>query len=501
MRLLTGSEMEEAERWAARRQGLSAETLMERAGEAVADRAAEIAPAGPIAIIAGKGNNGGDGRVAANLLTQRGVPVRLVDLADASVQADVDAALAAALEGAALAVDAVFGFSLHGPPRAPYDRAIRAMERAAAAGMAVLAVDVPSGVEAHSGHTHGVAVRATETLTMTAPKLGLMLEPGRSHAGQVTVADLGIDPKALKGAGGAYSPEPAELARLLPQRPRDSHKKQCGRVLVVAGSQGMTGAACLTAAAALRSGAGMVHVAVPASLTGVVEAKLTETITVPLPETFSRSIDETALDIILDMLPDVDVLALGPGLSLDASTVALVHALVPEAGVPLVLDADGLNAMIGFADDMAARKHPTVITPHPGELARLAGATTADVQHDRPGFARGAARDWRAVTVLKGAPTLTTAGAEIAVNPTGNPGMATAGSGDVLTGLVAGLVAQGMSPLDAAVLSAWIQGRAGDVASERLTEYCLVAGDILECVPVAFGELVAERAGTRTRGA
>lgn len=494
-RLLTGTEMEELERWAVRRQGATIEALMERAGQAVADRAAELAPNGPIAIVVGKGNNGGDGRVAARLLGERGIPVRLVEV-DESAAGDLDAALALALDGAELVVDAVFGFSLHGPPRAPADQAIQAIGAARAAGARVLAVDMPSGVEAHSGHVHGAAVAVDETLTFSSMKLGQALEPGRTYAGRVRVVEIGIDPDRIARAGEAFSLEPGDIRALMPMRPVDCHKKQCGRVLVVAGSQGMSGAACLTAEAALRAGAGTVFLAVPASLVGVVETKLTETVTVPLPETFARSIDRIAAETVLEILPDFDVVAVGPGLSIDGGTLGFVRDLVAAAQLPLVLDADGLNALIGDMDVVARRRHATVITPHPGELARLSGSATEEVQHDRPGFARQAALEWKCVAVLKGAATLTSDGSRLAVNPTGNPGMATMGAGDVLTGLIAGLMSQKLEPFDAAAVGAWLHGAAGDAAAEELTQYCVVAGDIIRYLPRVLAGIVHDEGGS-----
>lgn len=490
MWLLTGEQMAEVERWATRRQKLSVQTLIQRAAAAVARRAEELAPSGPVVVVSGKGKNGSDGRVAAGLLADKGIEVRLIDLADEAAGGDSDARLAEALKGAALVVDAIFGFSLHGAPRAPADRAIAAIRAAADGGVPVLSVDVPSGVEAHSGHVHGQAVLATETLTFTTPKLGLAIEPGRSYAGRVAVADIGLDPERVAREGTVYTPERADLAAMLVPRPADLHKKQAGRVLVVAGSQGMSGAACLVAEAALRSGAGTVEVAVPASLVGVLETKLTETITIPLPETFARSVDLTALDLVLDLLPGFDVLALGPGLSLDDATVAFVRALVPAAPLPLVLDADGLNAVVGVADLIAARQDPTIITPHPGELARLMAATTAEIQHDRLGFAHRAAQELGAIVVLKGAASLTTDGALTAVNTTGNPGMATMGAGDVLTGLVAGFAAQRLDPMDAAVLATWVHGAAGDEAARLLSQYCVVASDIVAALPHVMLDLV-----------
>lgn len=492
--------MQELERYAMRRQDLTVDSLMERAASAVARTVLGRSPVGPVAIVAGKGNNGGDGRVAARILSERGTEVRLVDLGDPerpdeSDDDEPDGRLSRALDGAAVVVDALFGFSLHGAPRPPADRAIRAMNAARERGAWVLAVDVPSGVESHSGHVHGDAVRADETLTFTAMKLGLALEPGRSHAGRVHVEPIGIDPARLAKSGKAFELEAGDVAAMLPHRAVDCHKKSCGRVFVIGGSQGMTGAACLAARAALRSGAGTVQVGVPASLVPVVEAKVTETVTVPLSETFARSIDSMAAEAVLELLDDFDVMALGPGLSLHDSTVRFVHEVVRASSLPLVVDADGLNALVGHTDLLVQRRGPTVVTPHPGELARLAGAATPEVQRDRPGFVRAAAREWGVVAVLKGAPTLIADGPPVAVNPTGNPGMATMGTGDVLTGLIAGLVAQGMSPLAAAQAGTWIHGAAGDRAADELTQYCLVAGDVLARVPAVFSRLVRDEGG------
>lgn len=498
-RLLTGSEVEELERYATRQQGLTVDTLMHRAACAVVERALEVAPDGPIAIVAGTGNNGGDGRVAYRMLAERGVPARLADLAEIAGRGDLDELLDQATGGSAVVIDAVFGFSLHGAPRPPADAAIRAINAAGRRGAYVLAVDVPSGVESHSGHVHGDAVRARETLTFTVDKLGLAIEPGRSYAGAVRVIDIGIDPERVAMSGEAFEPDAADVGALLPERPVDCHKKSCGRVLVIGGSQGMSGAVCLAAEAALRAGAGTVQVAVPASLVPVVETKLTETVTVPLSETFARSIDSMAADAALEMLADFDVVALGPGLSLHDSTVGFVHEIVRAARLPLVVDADGLNALVGSTDLLAGRSEPTVITPHPGEMARLRAVTSEEVQHDRPGFVRAAAREWGVVAVLKGAPTLASDGAAMAVNTTGNPGMATMGMGDVLTGLLAGLMAQGAEPFRAAQAAAWIHGAAGDRAAAVLTEYCLVAGDVLARVPEVFADLVRQGGGSNGR--
>ncbi len=261
---------------------------------------------------------------------------------------------------------------------------------------------------------------------------------------------------------------------------------------MIGGSVGMTGAAALTAQASLKAGAGIVSLGVPQSLNLILEQKLTEIMTVPLPETFSQSIDVEAYGQIKELVDSFDVLAVGPGLSLDESTVSLVRLLVTGIEKPMVLDADGLNAMVGETKFFRERRSPLIITPHPGELARLFKISPEDIQHDRLSYARRAAKEWNLIVVLKGARSIVASiDRPVAINTTGNPGMASAGTGDVLTGIIGGLLAQGLSPFQATVLGVYLHGRAGDLAAEELTELCLIAGDIIGYLPQAIKELLA----------
>lgn len=282
-----------------------------------------------------------------------------------------------------------------------------------------------------------------------------------------------------------------ELARsLVPPRPKDSHKGTYGYLLVVAGSAGLTGAACLTCEAALRAGVGMVTLGIPRSLNIAMETRLTETMTRPLPETSSLSLGLHAFDEIAEMVAGMHAIALGPGLSANPETQRLVRKIVGEIDLPMVIDADGLNALAGHLDLLSSRAEPTIISPHPGEMSRLTGLPIPDIEKRREKIAADSAKEWGAEIILKGAPSLvaTTEG-ELLVNTTGNPGMSTAGSGDVLTGVLAALVCQGVEARDAAILGTYLHGLAGDVAAEQFTPQGMVAGDMVACLPEAWRRL------------
>ncbi len=511
MRVLTGGEMEEVERRAVGATGVSLSELMERAGAAVARTAMRIAKQGPIVIVSGKGNNGGDGIVAARLLAEAGAQVRLLLLArpdelsaESSVALarleEVDTApeptfllsagdlskLEESLSEAALVIDCLFGFNLRGAIRGLGADAVRAIN---AATKPVLSVDVPSGVEADSGRVSGDAVRATRTLTFSAPKVGLVIPPGAELAGTVDVANVGIPSDLIESTGAIELTDAACVASLLPGRRLDVHKKSVGRVLVVAGSVGMTGAACLAAQGALRAGAGTVSVAVPRSLNEIFEQKLTEIMTIPMPETMSRSLLAEAAEPILELCATFDAVVIGPGLSLDDSTVELARSLVARVPLPIVVDADALNALVNGTEILKARTADAVITPHSGELARLLQTTSQEIQANRLAYAKRSAREWGVVTVLKGAATVVSDGRTLTVNPTGNPGLATAGTGDVLAGMIGSLIAQGVTPSDAAIAGAYLHGLAGDLAARKLTERCVIATDVISFLPKAFGRV------------
>lgn len=513
MKIVTAEQMQELDRRAVEGAGIPALTLMENAGRGVAEAAArmtEARPDRPIVIICGRGNNGGDGFVAARHLAQMGrkpqvflaaeqghvsgdAGANLRRLEEAGLAAaEVDSAepVARACCRAGLVVDALLGTGLSGDVRGLSAELIDAINEC---GAPVLAVDLPSGLDADSGRRLGAAVRADETITMGLPKLGLFLHPGADYSGRVTVADIGL-PADLVGdsPGVAELVDPEWVRLLLPRRARTAHKGDFGRVLAIAGSVGMSGAACLCAEAALRVGAGLVTVGCPASINDILEAKLTEAMTFPLAETYGRALDTRALAPILELAERADVLAIGPGLSRQPETAVLVRRLVARVSKPMVIDADGLNALADAAVILESEHAPAVLTPHPGEMGRLMGVSAKAVQARRAHFAEAAANRCNSVIILKGACSIVAEdGRPLTINPTGNPGMASGGTGDVLTGMVAGLIAQGLLPFEAAAAGAYLHGLAGDLAARRVGEASLVAGDLLEALPEAICGVMA----------
>ncbi len=511
VKLVTGSAMAEVDRHTIAL-GTPGRVLMERAGRAVVEviveRWRELADISAV-VLCGSGNNGGDGYVVARLLHRAGAAVR-VFAAGREPAADSDAGhhraqmitagvsavtlgpaddlepFTAALARADLVVDALLGTGLTGAPRVEHARLIEALNLGRAP---VVAVDLPSGLDASTGSTPGPCVQAAVTVTFGLPKIGHLFYPGRARCGVLRLVDIGFAAEAI-----AAAPAPARLlteealAGWIPVRSGDAHKGQCGTVAVVAGSLGMTGAAVLAAEAVLAAGAGRVTLGVPASLIDVVAAKVTEVMTRPLPELRRRRcLASRGLGEVLDLARGTDCLALGPGLGRDRQTMDLVRRLVPRLPVPLVLDADGLFALSGCLEPLAQRPAATVLTPHHGEFARLSAATLAEIAASPLDLARQFAEGHRVTLVLKGAPTVVAwPDGECLVNPTGNAGMATAGAGDVLTGTIAGLIAQGLAPPKAACLGVYVHGRAGDLARDQHGEWGLVAGDLRRCLPQAI---------------
>jgi NAD(P)H-hydrate epimerase len=360
-------------------------------------------------------------------------------------------------------------------------------------GIPILAVDVPSGLDADTGRAEGPCVRARQTVTLALPKLGLLLHPGRGLAGDLVVADIGMPRALIAEAEAAVCVTGEEDVRSrLPARPPDAHKGTFGRAFLLGGSVGMTGAAALAAEAALRAGAGLAFLGCPSSLNAILEAKLTEVITVPLPETESGGISDSGSDVVRAQIGASQAVAIGPGLGRHPRTAALVRQILKECAAPIVVDADALNVVAPAGPGTFPPR--AVLTPHPGEMARLLGTNTGTVQSNRVATAARAAREWECVVLLKGTPTVIAApSGEVWLNPTGSSGMATGGTGDVLTGLTAGLLAQGLSPLAAALCAAYVHGRAGERAAGRLGEAGMLAGDVLTAVPHIFRQITDGR--------
>ena len=507
MKTVTVQQMRNIDRRTIEQAGVPGLQLMERAGQGAARLAVDLLgdPEGKTVVhFCGRGNNGGDGFVIARLLAEAGA-LPVVYLAGAIDQVGGDArenlerlqkmkieikeikALEDVVDpgDADLIVDALLGTGLSGPVRGLMADLIGLINRA---GPPVLAVDIPSGVDADSGGILGCAVRADGTATMAFPKRGFFFSPARELIGQLAVVDIGVPDRAAEEEHlQTETLESADMARLIPRRAADAHKGTFGKVLVIAGSVGMTGAAALTSMAALRSGAGMVMLGLPESLNPIAEVKLTEVMTTPLPETEARSLSTAALERIEELLTWADVVALGPGLSRHPDTFDLVHHLLPRLEHPAVVDADGLNAIARDPEVLSRIRGPLVLTPHAGELARLSDIEIPLETNDRIGAVRSLAEKHDLVGVFKGAPTLI-AGPQggLYINTTGNPGMATAGTGDVLTGMIAGFLAQGCSPIDAARLGVFLHGLAGDVIVERMGEWSLAAGDLLDGIAEAI---------------
>jgi NAD(P)H-hydrate epimerase len=352
------------------------------------------------------------------------------------------------------------------------------------AGRPVVAADVPSGLSSDRGAVPGVAVRAALTVAFGAPKLCHVLPPASGSCGRTVVADIGIERRVLeKRARRLWLTEASDARTLLPPRPLDSHKGDFGRVAIVAGSRGKAGAAVLAARGALRAGAGLVTVFCPESLQGLVVGALPEAMTSGLPEVDGR-LDARGAPALLRALSDFDAIVAGPGLGTAPGTVALLERMLAAVALPAVLDADALNAFAGRPRFFVRRRGPTVLTPHPGEAARLLGTSTRAIQADRLGRARELARRARAVAVLKGSHTLVVRpGGEAAVNPTGTPLLSTAGSGDVLAGVLGALLAGGLEVAEAAVAAAWLHGAAAEALEPRLGDAGLLAHEVADALP------------------
>jgi ADP-dependent NAD(P)H-hydrate dehydratase / NAD(P)H-hydrate epimerase len=498
--LLTAAETQALDRGTEER-GTPVEALMERAGLAVARAAAGVAGGSygrRAVVVCGKGNNGGDGLVAARRLARWGMAVDVFLLADAGelrepaasklaalrltgveARPGVDA-LSRALGRADVAVDAIFGTGFRGEPEGRHLAAIGALNDGPSP---VVAVDVPSGVEGDTGAVRGAAVSADVTVALGAPKVGDVFLPGAERAGVLQVADIGFPSDLLRGDLSLV--EPADVRDWLPTRPPDAHKRSTGVVLVVAGSRHMTGAPRLVAEGALRAGAGLVTVAVPEPILPVVQSGSIEPTFLGLPTTDGGTVAEAAWEVIAAELERFDAVAVGPGLSTDPETSALARRLVIESSIPVVADADAVNAFAGRASELSGRAAPGVITPHAGEFARLFGMPSSEVLEDRVGFARKAASETGGVVLLKGPQTLVAhPEGEVRVNPTGGPELATGGSGDVLTGALAALLARGLVPADAASAAAYVHGLAGELAARRSGEGTL-ATDVARELPEA----------------
>ena len=503
--LLTSSQMASIDRRAIDG-GASGIDLMEAAGRGAAQVVEDLLGGFQnrrLVVLCGKGNNGGDGFVIARHAAQRGATVQVflatsaseikgdaktnLDRLPANIAQVVDriATVQDALSRADAAVDALLGTGTRGVARGIYVDLIHALNRAKCP---VVAVDVPSGLNADTGEIDGPCASATRTVTFAQPRIGHFFYPGRGRCGQLHLIDIGIPASALKRERvHTFLIDNRHCARGLPQRSPDAHKGDCGRVYILAGSVGLTGAAALSARAALKGGAGLVTIGTPQSLNDILEIKIAEAMTHPLPEVKRmRCLSLRARGEIRRGFRRADGVAIGPGLGTHRETVDLIRRLVRDLVCPAVIDADALNALAGDVDALRACEVPVVLTPHVGEFARLTQRSIAEIRRNPIAIAAEFAGQVRATIALKGAPTVVaTPTGETHINPTGNAGMATGGTGDALTGFIAALIAQGLDVSTAACTAVYLHGSAGDIAAEKTGEMSLIASDIIDHFPAA----------------
>ena len=463
--------------WAIEEQGIASAQLMETAGTALAEAVASLSPQGPVRIVCGKGNNGGDGQVAARHLRRTGFAVETAELWSDDPPRDLDAWLA----GSGAVVDAILGTGFSGAPRDPVVGAIEAINRCRAP---VVACDIASGVDASSGEIAGAAIAADLTVTFHTAKLGQRIAPGKWHTGELRVAAIGIPPGApAEPAAGVI--EPAVLA-LAPRRGPRSSKFSSGQVAIAGGSRGLTGAVRMSSLAAIRAGAGYATVAVPAELEPVFEAGEPEVMSVGCPGG-DGCLAPASAKPILRAFERAAAGVFGPGLGRDPGSVELAREIVGAIEAPLVIDADGLNAFAEHLRPLAARDGATLLTPHAGELGRLLGRDSEEVDAHRLACAREAAKAAGAVVVLKGDDTIVSDGERVAVNAISAPALATAGSGDVLSGVLAALLARGLEPFAAACAAVIAHARAGRDAAARIgAAESVIAGDVIDSIPVGL---------------
>jgi len=511
----TAAEMRQLDRLAIELYGIPGVLLMENAGAQVARILWQEYPdllSRRVTVLCGRGNNGGDGFVAARYLHNNGVSVSVFIIGEPSeirgdarvhlnmlqragmVPEPVQTPESAKKIGARLVhydvlIDALLGTGLRDEVSGVFQLVVSAMN---ATGRPIVAVDIPSGLSAEGGALLGDHVRADLTVTMALPKRGLLLYPAAEFVGRLVVVDIGF-PAAVREheAVRCHVLEAQTIAAQLQTRRADTHKGSYGHVLIVAGGPGKTGAGALASLAALRTGAGLVSFALPYSLNAAMETKLTEVMTIPLPESEPGVLGEEATRPLIEWLEGKSALVLGPGIGTHPETVRCVHEVLRQVRIPTVLDADGLNALPPDPTGVGDIQAPLVLTPHPGELARLRRTTTAAIQTNRLTLAQETANAWKAVVVLKGAHTvIAEPDGTLFINLTGNPGMATAGTGDVLSGMIGALLGQGYPPSLAARIAVHTHGLAGDLAAAAVGERSFIAGDLVETLSRAFRQLV-----------
>jgi NAD(P)H-hydrate epimerase len=516
MKVVTSQEMKRLDELTIKTIGIPSIVLMENAGIKVVEvieKEYSLLPGKSVYIVCGPGNNGGDGMVVARHLFNRRVRVKVFLLANKNrIKGDAATNLGIAeklgievkeinsaqdlkllrqeLPNADIIVDALLGTGSTLPLRGLIRETVSLINQCSSY---TIAVDLPTGLHADTGEVPGEAIKANVTVTFAYPKRGLYLYPGMNYTGKIEVADIGIPSSLNEEKIRCNLLTSSDIPKDLFYRKPSSHKGDFGHLLIIAGSPGMTGAATLTARAALRIGAGRITLGIPESLNPILEIKLTEVMTLPLPETSQKTLSSEAFGKIEEFSSKCRTIALGPGISIEEETKKLVKMIMRGLNIPLVLDADGINNLVGEISLLQKYRAPLIITPHPGETSRLLEIKIEEVQKDRVKSAAALTRATGAIAVLKGAGTIIADKRDNSwINSTGNPGMASGGTGDVLTGIIAGLLAQGFSPLLAAQIGVYLHGLAGDLAAQKKGETSLIAEDVLENLPEAIRRVKSE---------
>jgi len=517
MKIVSVREMRKIDRIAIKELGIPGVVLMENAGQSVVSAMEdyfEMDTVTELTVVCGKGNNGGDGFVVSRYLLNQGKYVDIFIIGDekdikGDAKKNLDILkgigvkpktirsakdlkeLSLSLLHSEIVVDAIFGTGFKGEIAGISSKIVVDINES---GLPIVSVDTPSGIDSNTGQVSGVAVKADMTVTMGLPKMGQFLYPAKNYVGELYVADIGFPEQVIdKVSPMGTLVDKDVIKRFIPWRASNSHKGAFGRILIIAGSTGMTGAAAMTANSALRAGAGLVYLAIPEHLNPILEEKCTETITIPVSETAKGSIGLEAYKQIMEQVSNVDVLAIGPGMSRNAETQKLIRKVVKDAAIPLLVDADGINAFEGYTDILKKRKKPTILTPHPGEMARLIESSARKVDSNRLEIAQRYASKWGIILVLKGVPTIISKyDGAYWLNNYANSGLATGGSGDVLSGLIIGFLAQKTSPLAAAVSGVYIHASAGEILKEKMGEHSIIASDLLDAIPAAIMKVLKD---------
>ncbi|UWV47216.1 NAD(P)H-hydrate dehydratase [Acetivibrio thermocellus] len=515
MKVVTPVQMREIDSYTINKVGIPGIVLMENAAVRVTDEILKDYGSlvnKNIVLLAGKGNNGGDAFAIARHLCNKGANTVVFILAakkdisgDARINLDILENMGVEtvevlegndltdmekrLERADLVVDGIFGTGLKGGVKGFRGNVIKLVNQK---NKPVIAVDIPSGVDGETGEIEGECIKAYKTVTFGYPKFGHFLHPGCEFVGELVVADISIpDSVAQNFDIKSYVTDKETVSRLIPGRKADSNKGDYGRVLIITGSTGMTGAGCLAGTASLRSGTGLLYLGVPKTLSFIYECNLTEAVTLPLEDENKGFLTKECIPMLLEYMEKMDAVAIGPGLSTKEDVEDVVFSVVENCKVPMVIDADGLNLISRNLPVLKKARAPVVLTPHPGEMARLTGLSIGEIQKRRVGTAREFSEKWGVTTVLKGAKTVVASyDGRVFINPTGNSGMSTGGTGDVLTGIIASFIGQGLDPVDAAVAGVYLHGLCGDRVANVKGEHGLVAGDLAEEIPYAIKSLI-----------